>query len=123
MVPSYANLMPDLIVSIATKINDARDFIRFKAVCKSWNCARSGEARPFDPWILKSEDIGESGAMTFTSVVNHRLFEVSFLTLAGKKTSFIGCDGSGCLVAVDDKDGTSSLLLNPLSPREHIILP
>jgi hypothetical protein len=34
----------------------------FKAVSKGWNCASLGEARPhpFEPWILKSEDVGES---------------------------------------------------------------
>jgi hypothetical protein len=58
---SLANLIPDIVLSVANKIDDARDFIMFKAVCKDWNCARSGEACQFDPWILKSEFIGESG--------------------------------------------------------------
>jgi hypothetical protein len=46
-------------VSVANKISDARDFIMFKVVCKGWNCACSGEAHQFDPWILKSEFIGD----------------------------------------------------------------
>jgi hypothetical protein len=41
----WANLIPDIIVCVANKINDARDFIMFKAICKGWNYARSGEAR------------------------------------------------------------------------------
>jgi hypothetical protein len=44
------------------------------------------EAHSFDSWILKSEFIGESGAMTFTSVVDMRFFDVSFPILAGKMT-------------------------------------
>jgi hypothetical protein len=75
---SLANLIPDIVLSVANKIDDARDFIMFKAVCKDWNCARSGEACQFDPWILKSEFIGESGVGTFASVADMRLFEVSF---------------------------------------------
>uniref|UniRef100_K3XSR0 F-box domain-containing protein n=1 Tax=Setaria italica TaxID=4555 RepID=K3XSR0_SETIT len=115
--------MPDLVVSIANKISDARDFIRFKAICKSWNCARSSEAHPFDPWILKYEHIGEFGAVTFASIVDYRLFEVSFLALVGKRHRLIGCDGSGCLVTVDDRDESIVFQLNPLSHREHIVLP
>jgi hypothetical protein len=64
-----SNLIPEIAVSVANKISDARDFIMFKVVCKGWNCARSGEARPFDPWILKSEFIGESGAVTDCSLL------------------------------------------------------
>jgi hypothetical protein len=60
----WANLIPAIVVSVANKISDARDFIMFKAVCKGWNYALSGEAHPFAPWILKSEFIGESGAVT-----------------------------------------------------------
>ena len=45
----WANLIPDIVVSVANKISDARDFIMFKAICKGWNCACLGEARPFDP--------------------------------------------------------------------------
>uniref|UniRef100_K3YDA5 DUF295 domain-containing protein n=1 Tax=Setaria italica TaxID=4555 RepID=K3YDA5_SETIT len=123
MGPSWANLMPDLVVSIANKISDARDFIRFKAICKSWNCTRSGETYLFDPWILKSKHIGESRAVTFASIVDYRLFEVSFPALAGKRHRLIGCGGSGCLVAVDDRDESIVFLLNPLSHQEHIILP
>jgi hypothetical protein len=81
-------------VSVANKISDARDFIMFKVVCKGWNCARSGEARKFDPCILKSEFIGEFVVVTFTSVVNMWLFEVSFFALVGKRTRLIGCGGS-----------------------------
>jgi hypothetical protein len=70
----WANLIPDIIVSVANKISDARDFIMFKVVCKGWNYAHSGEAHPFDPWILKSQFIGESGVVTFASVADMRLF-------------------------------------------------
>jgi hypothetical protein len=75
----WANLIPDIVVSVANKISDARHFIMFKVVCKGWNCARSGEACPFDPWILKSEFICESGVVTFASIADIQLFEVSFL--------------------------------------------
>jgi hypothetical protein len=61
----------------------------FKAVCKGWNCTCSGEARQFDPWILKSEFIGESGAVTFASVADMRLFEVSFPAFSRKRTRLI----------------------------------
>ena len=111
-----------IVVSITNKINDARDFIMFKVVCKGWNCTLSSEAHPFDPWILKSEDIGESRVVIFASVADLRLFEVSFPALAEKRTSLIGCGESGCLVALDSRDSTT-VMLNPLSPREHICLP
>jgi hypothetical protein len=52
----WANLIHDIVVSVANKISDARDFIMFKAI-KDWNYARSSEALPFDPRILKSEFI------------------------------------------------------------------
>jgi hypothetical protein len=65
---TWANLIPDIVVSVANKITDVRDLIMFKTVCKGWNCAHSGEERQIDPWILKSEFIGKSRAVTFTSV-------------------------------------------------------
>jgi hypothetical protein len=119
----WANLIPDIVVSVANNINDARDFIMFKAVWKGWNCARLGEARRFDPWLLKSEFNGESGAVTFASVADMRLFEVSFPALPGKRTRLIGCGGSGSLVALDCRDWSNALMLNPLTPRKHIRLP
>jgi hypothetical protein len=95
----------------------------FKDVCKGWNCARSGETRPFDPWILKSEFIGESGVVTFASIADMCLFEVSFPALAGKRTRLIGCGVFGSLVALDCRDWSNALMLNRLSPRKHIRLP
>jgi hypothetical protein len=65
----------------------------FKDVYKGWNCTHSSDAHPFDPWILKSEYIGESREVTFSSVADMWLLEVSFLAFTGK-----GLDG---LVAVD----------------------
>jgi hypothetical protein len=118
-----ANLIPDIVVSVANKVGDARDFIMFKAICKGWNNTHSGEACPLDPWILKSEFIGESGAVTFASIADMRLFEVSFPALAWKKTRLIGCGGFGIQVALDCRYWCNTLLLNPLSPQEHIRLP
>jgi hypothetical protein len=80
----WANLILDIVVSLANNINDARDFITLKDVCKGWNCAHSGEAHPFDPWILKSKFITESGEVTFEFIADMRLFEVSFPALVGK---------------------------------------
>jgi hypothetical protein len=119
----WANLIPDIVVNVANKIIDARDFIMFKTDCKGWNCARSSEARQFDPWILKSIFISESGVVTFASVAYMRLFEVSFPALAGKRTRLIGCGRSGSLGALDCRDCCNALMLNPLSPRKHIRLP
>jgi hypothetical protein len=110
-------------VSVANKISDARDFIMFKAVCKGWNCAHSGKACPFGPWILKSEFTGKSRAVTFASVADMQLFEASFLALARKRTRLIGCGGYGSLVALDCRDWCNALILNPLSPQKHILLP
>jgi hypothetical protein len=76
---SLGKSYPDIVVSIANKISDARDFIMFKTICKGWKYARSSEAHPFDRWILKSEFIGESRAVTFTSVVDIRLLRSRFL--------------------------------------------
>jgi hypothetical protein len=97
----WANLIPDIVVSVANKISDAKDFIKVKVVCKGWDCAHSGDARPFDPWILKTEFISESGVVTFAPVADMRLFEVSFPALPGKRTRLIGCGGSGSLVVLD----------------------
>jgi hypothetical protein len=93
MIPhSWANLIPDIVVNTTNKIGDARDFIMFNVVYKGWNCAHSCEACPFDPWIMKSEDIGESGVVTFAFAVDLRLFEVSFPTLADKRTYLVAVD-------------------------------
>jgi hypothetical protein len=119
----WANLFPKIIVSVANKISDARDFVMFKAACKGWNCARSGEARQFDPWILKSEFISEYVAVTYASVTDMWLFDVSFPALAGKRTKLIGCGRSGSLVTLDCRYWCNTLMLNPLSPRKHIRLP
>jgi hypothetical protein len=45
MARPWAKFTPDIVVSVANKISDARDFFMFEAVCKGWNYARSGEAR------------------------------------------------------------------------------
>jgi hypothetical protein len=119
----WANFIPDIVVSLANKISDARDFIMFKAVCKGWNYARSGEAHTFDPWILNSEFISESRAVTFASIADMQHFEVSFPALAEKRTTLIGCRGSGSLVALDCIDWCNELMMNSLSPRKHIRLP
>jgi hypothetical protein len=95
----------------------------FKAVCKGWNYARSGEAHTFDPWILNSEFISESRAVTFASIADMQHFEVSFPALAEKRTTLIGCRGSGSLVALDCIDWCNELMMNSLSPRKHIRLP
>jgi hypothetical protein len=34
MLHTWENFIPDIVVSVANKINDARDFIMFKVVCK-----------------------------------------------------------------------------------------
>jgi hypothetical protein len=119
----WANLISDIVVSVANKISDARDFIMFKAKCKGCNCARSGEAHPFAHWIMKSQFISGSGVVTFTSVVDMRCFEVFFPSLAGKWTRLIGCGRFGSLVTLDCKDWCNTLMLNPFSPRKHIRLP
>jgi hypothetical protein len=80
----WANIIPNIIVSITNMISNAIYFILFKAMCKGWNYARSGEERQSDPWILKSEFITESGAVTFASVTDMRPFEVSFPVWLGK---------------------------------------
>jgi hypothetical protein len=119
----WENLILDIVVSIANKISDARDFIMFKAVFKGWNYARSGEACSFDPWILKSEFIGESGAVTFASIADVHLFEVSIPALVGERTRLIGCGGFGSLVALDCRDWCNALMLKLVSLRKHIRLP
>jgi hypothetical protein len=92
----------------------------FKAYCKGWNYACSGEAHPFDPWILKSEDISESEVVNLHPSPIFRFFKVFFLALVGKRTTLIGCSGSRRLVTLDTKDWSIVFMLNPLSPREHI---
>jgi hypothetical protein len=78
---------------------------------------------PFDPWILKSEDIGESRVVTFASITDLQISEVFFTALARKRTRLIGCGGSRCLVALDNTNWSTTLMLNPLTSREHILLP
>jgi hypothetical protein len=65
--------------------------ISSRAFSNSWNYARSGEARPFDSWILKFEFISKSRAVIITSIVDMRLSEVSLLVLAGKRSKLFGC--------------------------------
>jgi hypothetical protein len=84
MLRPWANLIPNIVVSVASKINDASDSIMFKAICKGWNCACSGEACQFDPWILKSEFIDESGAVTFAFVADTQFLRSPFLHWLGK---------------------------------------
>jgi hypothetical protein len=43
--------------------------------------------------------------------------------MARKRTRLIGCSGSGSLFALDCNDWCNTLMLNPLSPRKHILLP
>ncbi|OEL18046.1 hypothetical protein BAE44_0020934 [Dichanthelium oligosanthes] len=62
--------MENLVLKITDTITNAKDFVRFREVCRGWNQPHSKAQAPFAPWILRSVVVDFIGAV-FISMVNN----------------------------------------------------
>ncbi|KAF8670978.1 hypothetical protein HU200_050250 [Digitaria exilis] len=110
----WAGLVVDILESISGRLTDPTDFVRFRAVCPQWRDSIPVTHARFSPWILKSEEIGNSGDIQFYSLESGKLQNMHVPALEGKRTRLAGF-GAGLLIGVDSEDELSAVLANPLT--------
>ncbi|KAJ4808945.1 F-box protein skip23 [Rhynchospora pubera] len=108
----WADLSPELVCIIARKVVDIFDFIRFRAVCKTWRSVTTiADLSPQFPWILKHN---HGPDLNFYSMA----FNKSFTIHAPKfsDTNFLApCHGA---MLVSPTNGLSWSMINPLNNSE-----
>ncbi|KAJ4769185.1 F-box family protein [Rhynchospora pubera] len=108
----WAVLPPDLLRTIARKLIDIFDFVRFRSVCKTWHSLITiADLFPQFPWILNRS---RGPDLHFYSIA----FDKSFTINAPKfsnKTFFFPCQG---LMLVRSRTTFWSSLINPLNNCE-----
>ncbi|KAL6615033.1 hypothetical protein ACP70R_037303 [Stipagrostis hirtigluma subsp. patula] len=111
----WAELPVDILHSISRSVADPKDFVSFRAVCPQWrgHVSRTAHAR-FHPWILKSDNVGNSGDVLFYSLSSRKYHEIHVPALKDKRTRLAGF-GAGHLVGIDRDDDLSAVLVNPLT--------
>ncbi|TVU32625.1 hypothetical protein EJB05_24365, partial [Eragrostis curvula] len=120
---NWAGLPNDPLRCISDRLNDAIDFMSFRAVCRPWRKAIQRKAHGrFRPWILKSDGVGVDGNVVFHRVSSDKLVKMHIPTLKGRRTRLAGF-GAGHLIAIDADDKLSAMLVNPLLPAGSTALP
>ncbi|KAJ4808950.1 F-box family protein [Rhynchospora pubera] len=108
----WAGLLPELVHIIARNVIDIFDFIRFRAVCKTWRSVTTiADLSLQFPWLL-SPSHGRPD-LQFYSIAFNKSFTIHAPKFANK-TFFYPCRGS--LLVLSGQHYTS--LINPLSDTE-----
>lgn len=113
----WASLPADLLFSISSHLREPEDFVRFRAVCPQWRAAVSHEEHAFfQPWIMASLWLEDeySENFVFYSLSTLKTIKVRVPNMKGKHVT---ASGSGHLVAIDNDDDLSAVLVNPLSGK------
>uniref|UniRef100_A0A0E0C311 F-box domain-containing protein n=1 Tax=Oryza meridionalis TaxID=40149 RepID=A0A0E0C311_9ORYZ len=113
----WASLPADLLFSISSHLREPEDFVRFRAVCPQWRAAVSHEEHAFfQPWIMASRwhEDEYSENFVFYSLSTLKTIKVCVPDMKGKR---VAASGSGHLVAIDNDDDLSAVLVNPLSGK------
>ncbi|KAK3161108.1 hypothetical protein QOZ80_1BG0071940 [Eleusine coracana subsp. coracana] len=111
----WAGLPKDMLECISNRLVDPKDFISFRVVCPQWYNAINRDAHSqFHPWILKSEEVAEDGNVLFYCLSSEKYLEINVPELMGRRTRLAG-SGAGHLIAIDQDDELSAVLVNPLT--------
>ncbi|KAK9670060.1 hypothetical protein RND81_13G174100 [Saponaria officinalis] len=110
----------DVIGDIALKLETFEDFIRFSAVCRSWNQASSlikhqWSAKSPLPWLLLPENSHENPncVRKCFNITNNKCYQLNLPQTFGKR-----CWGSACgWVAMVDRDHNVELF-NPITKAQ-----
>ncbi|XP_078182395.1 F-box/kelch-repeat protein At1g57790-like [Carex rostrata] len=110
---NWTDLPLELLSLILKNRSDVSDFIRYRAVCKTWRLSCSiSDLPPQFPWIVK---ISEGSNLEFYSIALKKLYTIRGRCSSGK--SLLGSTGSYMLTKQYDKPDSYSLL-NPISNTE-----
>lgn len=111
----WSELEYDLLVEIAKRVREIDDFIRFGAVCKSWNCAAKKEnfdsSSPQVPLLLMAADKDDDYRL-FYSVTNRRIFAKIYLPQA-RGSVCLSTEQPGWLFTVQLTTTDDMMLLHP----------
>ncbi|KAJ4806819.1 F-box family protein [Rhynchospora pubera] len=118
--PDWSDLPPELISLISRKLIDIFDFVRLRAICKTWRSAvQTSDLAPQLPWIMEYSDQSfEKGYMRFYSLLTGKIHDVNFPKSIQK---FITGSAYKYLFSYDMRTRECSLI-NPLT-KEEISLP
>ncbi|KAK9742314.1 hypothetical protein RND81_03G163400 [Saponaria officinalis] len=117
MTVDWSDLTPDLVCTIALKLETFEDFINFSTVCRSWNHASSlikheWRATPVAPWLLLVENPNENSKcerMIF-NLENNKCYKFNLPEMIGAR-----CWGSAYgWIAMVDRD-LNAQLFNPIT--------
>ncbi|KAJ1691445.1 hypothetical protein LUZ63_015600 [Rhynchospora breviuscula] len=108
----WADLLPELVCIIARKVVDIFDFIRFRAVCKTWRSVTTiADLCPQFPWILRHN---HGPDLNFYSMAFNKSFTIHAPKFSGTNF-FYPCHGA---MLVSSRTDFSWSMINPLNNSE-----
>ncbi|XP_065006609.1 F-box protein SKIP23-like [Musa acuminata AAA Group] len=108
--PAWTELPQELIKMVSDKMIDISDYVRLRAVCKSWRSAAPPSSfTQRIPWLLLPYN-PDSGARSFFSLSTHQIYSLSSPQLRGRVTYG---SSHGWLLTMDRSFSVS--LLNPVT--------
>ncbi|XP_008807216.2 F-box protein At1g10110-like [Phoenix dactylifera] len=114
----WADLCPDLVGRIAGRLLTVTDFVRFRAVCRSWRASvRPSDLQPHLPWLMLQYN-PDSDTRQFHCLATGAVYHLSLPEAQGKRV--IGAN-HGWLILVQENTSIINLL-NPLT-RSCFTLP
>ncbi|KAJ4805230.1 F-box family protein [Rhynchospora pubera] len=118
--PDWSDLPPELISLISRKLIDIFDFVRLRAVCKTWRSAvRTSDLTPQLPWIMDNSDQSfKKGYLRFYSLLTGKTHNFNVPRSIQK---FITGSAYNYLFSYDMQTCDCSLI-NPLT-KDEISLP
>ncbi|KAF3332140.1 F-box protein [Carex littledalei] len=110
---NWTDLLPELFSLILKKLPEISNFVRCRAVCKTWRLSSSvSDLPPQFPWIVK---VSEGPDLEFYSIALKNLYTIHAHCLSGKR--HFGSTSGNILTGQFGNSDTFSLL-NPLSNSE-----
>ncbi|XP_078182393.1 F-box protein At2g05970-like [Carex rostrata] len=109
---NWADLLPELLSLILKKLPEISDFVRCRAVCKTWHLSSSiSDLPPQFPWIVK---VNEGSDLEFYSIAFKKVYTIRARCFSGK--SLLRSTGSYMLKQFGNPGSYS--LLNPVTNSE-----
>ncbi|KAJ4769178.1 F-box domain-containing protein [Rhynchospora pubera] len=109
----WEGMLPELVCTIARKVTDISDFIRFRAICKKWRSVTTiADMAPQFPWLL-NHSIGPN--LLFYSIALDKTFSIHAPKFLNKEY-FNPCHGLMLVHSSLSKLHWS--LINPLNNNE-----
>ncbi|KAJ1692814.1 hypothetical protein LUZ63_009512 [Rhynchospora breviuscula] len=121
----WSSLLPELLNFIAKNLSEISDFVRFRAVCKTWRFSTPiTDFPPKFPWILDKRQYPYEPHMHFYSTTSSKVYTIHASKSLGKR--FIGSSQGYVLICDNPKtknQNSQFSLLNPLNNHEFPLPP